>query len=106
MFCGSVLIHLRDQLLALSRIADLLVPGGVFISAEEYEPLGDLIPFPMARFHGNRDRATVFWLPSRRAWRQMLWHSGFSQIRQRGRFTMRSTVGWRIRHVVHHARRD
>src|SRR5438132_1264019 len=36
--CGSVLMHLRDQLLALERVAALLRPGGVFVSAEEYEP--------------------------------------------------------------------
>ena len=34
-FCGSVLIHLRDQLLALERIAGLC--RGTFISAEEYD---------------------------------------------------------------------
>src|SRR3954468_7041885 len=31
-FCGSVLLHLRDQLLAVERIADLVKPGGVFVS--------------------------------------------------------------------------
>src|SRR5918996_5898128 len=35
-FCGSVIIHLRDQLLALERIAALVKPGGTFISAEAY----------------------------------------------------------------------
>src|SRR4051812_5855622 len=48
-FCGSVLIHLRDQLLALERIANLTRPGGLFISAEEYEWVSDLVPFPIAR---------------------------------------------------------
>ena len=36
-FCGSVLIHLRDQLLALQRMAELTKPGGLLISAEEYD---------------------------------------------------------------------
>jgi tRNA (mo5U34)-methyltransferase len=105
-FCGSVLLHLRDQLLALSRIADLVKPGGVFISAEEYEPVTDLIPFPVARFRGNRDAAVVFWVPSRRAWRQMLWHSGFDRIEEVTRFTMKASPGWKIRHVVHHAHKS
>lgn len=105
-FCGSVLLHLRDQLLALERIAGLLKPGGTFVSAEEYEPVTDLIPFPVARFRGNRDAAVVFWVPSRKAWRAMLWHAGFDQVDEVKRFTMRATAGWKIRHVVHHARRD
>jgi tRNA (mo5U34)-methyltransferase len=102
-FCGSVILHLRDQLLALERIANLVKPGGVFISAEEYEPVTDLIPFPVARFRGNRDAAVVFWVPSRKAWREMLWYAGFDSVDEVKRFTMRSTKGWKIRHVVHHA---
>ncbi|HVL96047.1 MAG TPA: class I SAM-dependent methyltransferase [Solirubrobacteraceae bacterium] len=105
-FCGSVLLHLRDQLLALERIAELTRPGGLFISAEEYDRTGDLLPWPAARFLGNRDEGVVFWLPSRRAWRQMLWYAGFDGIEEHSRFTMRSTQGWSIRHVVHHARRS
>ncbi|MGI8622300.1 MAG: class I SAM-dependent methyltransferase [Solirubrobacteraceae bacterium] len=101
--CGSVLIHLRDQLLALERIAALTAPGGTFVSAEEYDPLLDLVPLPVARFRGNREGSTVFWIPARRTWRQMLWHAGFDGVRERARFTMHTTVGWKIRHVVHHA---
>src|SRR3954453_4625765 len=56
-FCGSVLIHLRDQMLALERIANLTKPGGVFISSEAYEWVTDVVPFPIARFRGNRDKA-------------------------------------------------
>lgn len=102
-FCGSVLIHLRDQLLALERIAALTAPGGTFITAEEYEPVTDLVPFPIARFRGNRDAAVVFWVPSRKAWREMLWYAGFDTVEEHKRFTMRSEQGWKIRHVVHHA---
>lgn len=105
-FCGSVLLHLRDQLLALERIAALVKPGGVFVSAEEYEPVTDLIPFPVARFRGNRDAAVVFWVPSRKAWRDMLWHAGFDRVDEVKRFTMRSTKGWKIRHVVNHAHKN
>jgi tRNA (mo5U34)-methyltransferase len=105
-FCGSVLLHLRDQLLALERIASLTRPGGLFISAEEYEPVTNLIPFPVARFRGNRDAAVVFWVPSRRAWKEMLWHAGFDSIREVKRFTMKSSKGWGVRHVVHHAGKD
>jgi len=40
-FCGSVVMHLRDQLLALERIAGLC--SGTFISAEEYDRLAGLL---------------------------------------------------------------
>jgi tRNA (mo5U34)-methyltransferase len=104
-FCGSVLIHLRDQLLALERIAGLVKPGGVFVSAEEYDRAMDLLPIPAARFRADRDQAVVFWLPSRRAWKRMLWSAGFDEVSEHGRFTMQSTQGYGVRHVVHHARR-
>lgn len=105
-FCGSVLLHLRDQMLALERIANLVKPGGMFISAEEYEPVTNLIPFPVARFRGNRDAAVVFWLPSRRAWREMFYCAGFDRTVEVERFVMRSEEGYSVRHVVHHAFRD
>ena len=104
-FCGSVLLHLRDQLLALERIAALTRPGGTFVSAEEYDRLADVLPLPVARFRANRDDGVVFWLPSRRTWRQMLWYAGFDRVEEMSRFTMRSRAGWSIRHVVHHAQR-
>jgi tRNA (mo5U34)-methyltransferase len=102
-FCGSVLIHLRDQLLAMERIANLTKPGGVFISAEAYERVTDLVPFPIARFRGNRDSAVVFWVPNRRGWRDMLWSAGFDRVEEHSRFTMKSNEGYSVRHVVNHA---
>lgn len=99
--CGSVLIHLRDQLLALERIAALC--RGTFISAEEYDQASDLIPFPVSRYRANREAAVVFWLPSRRTWRRMLWTAGFDRVTEHTRFAMRATDGWRVRHVIHHA---
>lgn len=101
-FCGSVLIHLRDQLLAMERIANLTRPGGMFISTEEYEWKSDLVPWPMARFRGNRDAAVVFWIPNRRAWRDMLWYAGFDRVDEYKRWTMKSSEGWSVRHVVNH----
>lgn len=105
-FCGSVLIHLRDQLLAMERIANLTKPGGTFISAEAYERVTDLVPFPMARFRGNRDQAVVFWVPNRRAWRDMLWFAGFDRVEEHNRFTMKSNEGYSVRHVVNHAHKS
>ena len=99
--CGMVLIHLRDQLLALERIARLC--SGTLISAEEYDPLTGLVPFPAVRYRADRESSVVFWQPSARTWRRMLWTAGFEQTRRQARFRMPSSEGWRVRHLVHHA---
>jgi len=104
--CGSVLIHLRDQLLALERIFALTAPGGLFVSAEEYPRSLEAIPFPVARYRADRDAAVVFWQPSRRAWRRMLGYAGFASVREVARFDMRSSEGWKVRHAVNHAQRS
>ncbi len=103
-FCGSVLIHLRDQLLALERIAGLC--DGTFISAEEYDRAAQLVPFPVSRYHADRDKAVVFWLPSIRTWKRMLWTAGFNRIEQYNRFKLVATEGWKTPHVVHHAHKS
>lgn len=100
-FCGSVLIHLRDQLLALERIANLTAPGGTFIFAEEYDRLSGLVPFPVSRYRADREQAVVFWLPSIRTWKRMLWTAGFDRVERRGRFDMRAR-DFTVRHVVLH----
>ena len=103
-FCGSVLIHLRDQLLALERIAGLC--HGTFISAEEHDRLSGLVPFRVSRYRADRDASVVFWAPSARTWRRMLWTAGFDRVTEHGRFAIRSTEGWSVPHVVHHASRN
>lgn len=99
-FCGSVLIHLRDQLLALERIADLC--RGTFISAEEYDRASGWAPFPVSRYRADRDSSVVFWQPSVRTWKRMVWSAGFDHVEVRSRFRMRSRDGWAVRHVVLH----
>ncbi len=103
-FCGMVLIHLRDQLLALERIARLC--RGTFISAEEPDRGTNWLPFPVARYHADRDASVVFWTPNRRAWRRMMWTAGFNQVDEHDRFTVRSSRGFSVRHVIHHASRS
>ena len=99
-FCGTVLIHLRDQLLALERIAGLC--DGTFISAEEHDRLADLVPFAVSRYRADDPSAVVFWRPAARTWRKMMWTAGFDRVEQRGRFRMRSRDGFTVPHVVHH----
>lgn len=103
-FCGMVLVHLRDQLLALERIARLC--RGTFISAEEPDRSVGWLPFPAVRYRADRDAAVVFWLPSERAWRRMMWTAGFDEVRRHARFNVRSNHGFSVRHVIHHASRS
>jgi tRNA (mo5U34)-methyltransferase len=101
-FCGMVLLHLRDQLLALERIARLC--RGTFVSAEEPDPFLDWLPFSASRYRANRDSAVVYWLPSRRAWRRMIWTAGFDKVHQHAYFKMDSNNrGFSVRHVINHA---
>jgi tRNA (mo5U34)-methyltransferase len=96
--CASVIMHLRDQFGALERIAELCT--GTFLSVEEYDPLTSLLPFPAARYLADREKSVVFWLPSIRAWQRMLWSVGFDRVERRGRFKVRSTEGFSVRHVA------
>jgi tRNA (mo5U34)-methyltransferase len=102
-FCGTVLVHLRDQLLALERIAALC--DGVFVSAEEHDRLADLIPFPVSRYRADDPSAVVYWRPSAKTWKRMMWTAGFDSVREHARFRMRSRDGFSIPHVVHHCSR-
>jgi tRNA (mo5U34)-methyltransferase len=98
--CGSVLIHLRDQLLACERIANLC--SGLFISAEEYDPISGLSPVPVSRFLADRDSDVVFWLPSAKTWRRMMWSAGFERVEQKAKFKMKANTGFSVRHAILH----
>ncbi|MCW2967333.1 MAG: hypothetical protein JWM71_1105 [Solirubrobacteraceae bacterium] len=101
-FCSAVLIHLRDQLLALERMAALCT--GRLILAEEYDRLSGLVPFPVSRYRADRENAVVFWLPSVRTWKRMLWTAGFDRVEAQGRFKMHGK-GFTVPHVVLHGLR-
>jgi tRNA (mo5U34)-methyltransferase len=102
-FCGSVLIHLRDQVLALERIASLCT--GTFLSAEGYSRAAGLVPFPVSRYRVDREKSVVFWEPSVRTWRKMIWSAGFDSVERIDRFNLRAREGWKVPHVVHRARK-
>lgn len=104
-FVGVVILHLRDQLLALERLANLC--HGRLIIAEEYDRLSGLLPFPVSRYFADRDLAVVFWLPSKKTWKRMIWTAGFEDVEEHGSFKV-SIVGANgkkatIPHVVFHA---
>jgi tRNA (mo5U34)-methyltransferase len=101
-FCGSVLIHLRDPMLALERLASLC--RGRLILAEEYSRRLALAPFAAAEFRGATPWST-WWRPSVRTWLTMVETAGFEEARSQGRFKLRfrSQRGG-VPHVVIHAR--
>lgn len=102
-FCGSMLIHLKNQFKALEQMRSLLKPGGLFITCEPYHRGLTLLRYPAARYRAHRVGAPVFWEPSVRAWAMMIEACGFIQINEISRFNLRSPRGYSVRHVVHHA---
>ena len=102
-FCASVLIHLRDQVLALERIAGLC--RDTFLSTESYDRLTGLLPFPVSRYRAHRDADVVFWEPNVRAWESMMRTAGFGAVERLGRFSLEARAGWSVRHVTLRATR-
>jgi tRNA (mo5U34)-methyltransferase len=101
-FSGSVLIHLRDPMLALERMAGLC--RGQLILADEYSRRLSVIPVAGAEFRGETPWST-WWRPSIRAWLSMVRTAGFEDVRRLGRFNMRfRDQHGGVPHVVIHAR--
>ena len=102
-FSGSVLIHLRDPMLALERMAGLC--SGQLVIAEEYSRRLEWLPFAsVAEFRGDSPWMT-WWIPSTRGWEAMVRCAGFEDVRRGQRFNMRfRTQRGGVPHVVIHAR--
>ena len=102
-FCGSVLIHVRDPMLALERMAALC--RGQLILTEEYSRRLEYLPFVKAvEFRGHSPWMT-WWRPTTRTWRTMVHTAGFEDISVHGRFNLRFRGQRRgVPHVVLHAR--
>jgi tRNA (mo5U34)-methyltransferase len=102
-FCGSVLIHLRDQMLALERIAGLC--DDLFIFAEEYDRSAELVPFPVSRYFADRDKAVVYFMPALKTWKRMLWTAGFDRVEQISKFKMQAR-DYTVPHAVLHGHKQ
>ena len=102
-FCGSVLMHLRDPLLALERLAALC--SGRLVLAEEYSRRLEWLPMAkLAEFKGESPWMT-WWIPTSRAWISMVRCGGFEEVRRHARFTLRFRAQrGGVPHVVVHAR--
>jgi tRNA (mo5U34)-methyltransferase len=101
-FCGSVLIHVRDPMLALERLASLC--RGRFILADESSRRLSWLPFMAAEFRGETPWMT-WWRPSSRTWVSMVRCAGFEDVTRHASFNMkfRAQRGG-VPHVVVHAR--
>jgi tRNA (mo5U34)-methyltransferase len=101
-FCGSVLIHLRDPMLALERMAALCADR--LILADEYSRRLSSLPLKAAEFRGETPWST-WWRPSLRCWLAMVRCAGFEEVREHGRFRLRFRAQrGAVPHVVIHAR--
>lgn len=106
-FCGSVMIHLRDPMLALERLAALARPGARLIFTDEYSPKLDRLRFVGVRsgaeFLGESPWMT-WWRPASRTWVAMVRCAGWENARIHGKFRMgfRAERGG-VPHVVIHA---
>ncbi len=102
-FCGSVLIHLRDPMLALERMAELC--RGELILCEEYAKSFGLFRRPGggAEFRGESPWS-VWWVPTTRTWEAMVRCAGFESVRRHRTFKMRFRAApGGVPHVVVHA---
>ena len=101
-FVGSILMHLRDPMLALERLAALC--RGRLIVAEEYSRRLAWLPFAAAEFRGHSPWMT-WWRPSPRGLAAMIHTAGFESVETVGRFRMRFRAQrGAVPHVVIHAR--
>jgi tRNA (mo5U34)-methyltransferase len=102
-FCGSVLIHVRDPMLALERMAALC--RGRLVLAEEYSRRLELVPrLRVAEFRGETPWMT-WWRPNTRTWVAMVRCAGFQDVRVHSRFKMRfRDRRGGVPHVVLHSR--
>ena len=102
-FSGSILMHLRDPVLALERMAALC--SGRLVIAEEYSRRLEWLPGAgAAEFRGESSWMT-WWIPASRTWLSMVRCAGFEDVRRHGRFNMRfRDQSGGVPHVVVHAR--
>lgn len=102
-FCGSLLIHLRDPALALERLAS--VCRGRLLLAEEYSRRLEWLPrLAVAEFRGESPWMT-WWIPASRGWLSMVRCAGFEEVRRHDRFLLRFRAQrGGVPHVVIHAR--
>ena len=102
-FCGSVLIHLRDPALALERMAGLCHER--LILADEYSRRLEWVPRVQIAEWKSGTHMT-WWRPTTRTWMSMVRVAGFEDVRHHARFNLRFRDEGRrgVPHTIIHAR--
>ncbi len=102
-FCGSVLIHLRDPMLALERMA-ALCDGRLILAEERSRKLDRLRIAGAVEFCADQPWS-VWWRPATRTWLSMVQTAGFDDVQIHSHFEMRfRDRRGGVPHVVIHAR--
>lgn len=73
-FCGSLLLHLKDPVRALERLRGVTAGGGMAIIATAIDP--DPSPEPRAAFVGS-ERGAAWWSPNRACLEKMVRSAGY-----------------------------
>ena len=102
-FCGSVLMHVRDQLLALERLASVCRPDGRLILTEEYDRRAQLMPFMGSRYFADRESAAFLAAVGADVEADGL-DAGFEDVEEKRKFELKSPHGFSVPHVNIHAR--
>jgi tRNA (mo5U34)-methyltransferase len=84
-FVGSVLIHTRDPVAILMRLAS--VCSREILMVEVIDRRLDRSSKPLARFQGMTPHLT-WWIPNRAAWTDMLGSAGFEDVRHLAKFVV------------------
>ena len=83
-YLGSLLLHLRDPVMALERVRS--VCSGTLIVCDAISPLYSLIPEPLATLDGNG--RPWWWRPNVRALERMIEAAGFQLVGKTKRIQM------------------
>ena len=84
-FVGSVLVHLRDPVGVLMKLASVCT--GKLLMVEGIDGRLDRRSVPAARFEGMSPHLT-WWIPNRAGWSDMLQSAGFGQVEQLDKFVV------------------
>ena len=90
-FCGSLLVHLRDPVLALESIREVVRPGGRVIVATSMDATAPEQSY--AIFNGKPEQVS-WWVMSRECLVRMCRMAGFDDIRWTGSFLAKSVHGF------------
>lgn len=85
-FCGTLLLHLRDPVRALEAVRRVVKPGGVFVSSEQIELMSTIFGKgrPLFRLDGS-GQYCQWWLANAAGHSRLLYSAGF-EVERASRF--------------------